>query len=69
MNKEASFIERGCTYTVLFQKRWASSAWRAGDDQNFVILGGGASDAAALTSEIVSSDSTRPSFNLKYKTM
>ena len=54
----------------LTQERVESSVWSVSQDQSMVIMGGGYSEAARETSETVSSDgvSTRPSFNMKYRT-
>ena len=74
---------RGCTRWSAEQGAWVtlpvnlteerpfSSVWSVSQDQSLVIMGGGFSgDGASMTSETVSGDgvSTRPSFNMKYKT-
>ena len=64
--------EQGAWVTLpvrLTQERVESSAWSVSQDQSLVIMGGH-SDAAKITSETVSSDgvSTRPSFDMKYPT-
>ena len=54
---------------ILKQERLGSSVWTVGQDQSLVIMGGGNS-TAQMTSETVSSDgvSTKPSFDMKYRT-
>ena len=53
---------------TLTDVRWASSVWRVSQDS--LVIMGGWSDAAADTSETVSSDgdNSRNTFNMKYPT-